>query len=246
MSLDQVKKRIWFYEFDLPDGTRTLTDIPAHIRPIHTSRRDKLAQVIRECVQNPDSLTAADLASHEGYYSVELSRHFRFVRGYEVRDESLMAARLIAQALGVSNVEYIKADLQKLKLEPSMMADFVLVYGLIYHLENPIHAIRLASQMCRKHILIETQVLGYDISGMVEDGHYMGLRKVEGIFGLVADYSQRREGGSTDFALVPSLNSVLYLLKIFGFTEISVLPSSPNDYEQFYRQRRVIVYGCKS
>jgi tRNA (mo5U34)-methyltransferase len=245
MKLEEVKSRTWFYEFDLPDGSRTSTDVPADVRPIHTSRRDKLLQIIRERVESPQNLTAIDFASHEGYYSIELSRFFKSVRGYEYRVESLLAARLITDVLGVRNVEYVRADLQKMEFDQSLVADFVLVYGLIYHLENPIHAIRLASQLCRKHILVETQVFPYNISGMLEDGNYMNLRRVEGIFSLSPDYSHVREGGSTDIALVPSLNSVLYLLKNFGFSEVSALPSSPNDYEQFRRGSRVIVYGRK-
>jgi tRNA (mo5U34)-methyltransferase len=245
LKLEEAKSRTWFYEFDLPDGSRTSTDIPADVRPIHTSRRDKLLQIIRERIESPRDLTAVDFASHEGYYSIELSRHFKSVRGYEYREESLAAARLITDILGVRNVEYVKADLQKMEFDQSLAADFVLVYGLIYHLENPIHVIRLASQICRKHILVETQVFPYNISGMVEDGNYMNLRRVEGVFSLSPDYSHGREGGSTDIALVPSLNSVLYLLKNFGFSEVSVLPSSPNDYEQFRRGSRVIVYGRK-
>lgn len=244
-KLTKVKSRTWFYEFDLPDGTCTSTDVPADVRPIHISRRDKLSRIIHEHVESPEDLTAIDFASHEGYYSIELSRHFKSVRGYEYRDESLAAARLITDVLGVSNVEYVKADLQKMEFDQSLVADFVLVYGLIYHLENPIYTIRLASQLSRKHILVETQVFPYDISGMLEDGHYINLRRVEGVFSLSPDYSHGREGGSTDIALVPSLNSLLYLLKNFGFSEVSVLPSSPTDYEQFRRRNRAIVYGKK-
>jgi len=245
-KLAKVKGRTWFYKFDLPDGSCTSTDYPADILPIHLSRRDKLTQIIRDHVESPRDLTAVDFASHEGYYSIELSRHFKSVRGYEYRDESLAAARLITDVLGVRNVEYVKADLQKMEFDQGLMADFILVYGLIYHLENPVHAIRLASQICRKHILVETQVSPYNISGMVEDGHYMSLRRIEGVFSLSPDYSHHREGGSTDIALVPSLDSLLYLLKNFGFSEVSVLPSSPNDYEQFRRGSRVIVYGKKT
>jgi tRNA (mo5U34)-methyltransferase len=204
-KLEEVKSRTWFYEFDLPDGSHTSTDIPADVRPIHTSRRNKLLQIIRERVESPQNLTAVDFASHEGYYSIELSRYFKSVRGYEYRVETLMAARLITDVLGVRNVEYIRADLQKMEFDQSLVADFVLVYGLIYHLENPIHAIRLASQLCRKHILVETQVFPYNISGMLEDGNYTNLRRVEGVFSLSPDYSHGREGGSTDIALVPSL-----------------------------------------
>jgi tRNA (mo5U34)-methyltransferase len=244
-KLKQVKARTWFYEFDLPDGSRTSTDIPAEILPIHTSRCDKMVRIIRDRVPLAHTLSAIDLASHEGFFSIELARRFKAVRGYEVRDVSLDAARLITDVLGVQNVDYVRADLQTMQFDPALCADFVLLYGLIYHLENPVHTLRLASQMTRKHILIETQVFPYDISGQLEDGHYTNLRPIEGVFALAPDYADRREGGSTNVALVPSLNGLLFLLRTFGFSVVTVLPPDENDYEQFRRGTRVIVYACK-
>lgn len=245
-KLQKVKGRTWFYEFDLPDGTRTGTNVPADVLPIHVSRRVKLAQIVAEQVERPETLTAADFGSHEGYYTVELARHFRSVRGYEWRDTSLDAARLVTDVLGVTNVEYIQADLQTMPFDPEQVFDFVLLYGLIYHLEDPIHTLRLAGQMCRKHLLIETQVFPYNVSGRLEDGHYENMRPIEGVFGLTPDYSHHREGGSTDIALVPSLNALLFLLRNFGFGTVQVLPAPPDDYEQFRRGQRVVVYARKA
>jgi len=243
--LRRIKERTWFYEFELPDGTRTTTDVPADVLPIHASRRDKLVRIISERVAGASELSAIDMASHEGFYSVEMSRHFRTVRGLEVRQSSLEAARLITSALGISNVVYEQADLQTMRYAPEDAADFVLLYGLIYHLENPVHTLRLASQLCRRHLLIETQVFPYDVSGGLEDGHYMNVRRIEGVFGLTPDYSAHREGGSTDIALVPSLNALLFLLRTFGFRSVEVLPSHEGDYEQFRRGSRVLVYAEK-
>jgi len=245
-GLSQVKSRTWFYEFDLPDGTSTTTDVPPSVLPIHTSRRDKLRYVIDRHVPDAGGLVAYDFASHEGYYTIELARHFRAVCGFEIRPESLDAAKLITDVLQVKNVEYRRADLQKMEYDAEQTADFVLLYGLIYHLENPVHTLRLASQMTRRHILIETQVFPYDIGGMIEDGAYTNQRRLEGVFGLAPDYSWGREGGSTDIALVPSLNALLFLMRGFGFTTIEVVQTSNPDYEQFTRGNRVVVYGRKA
>ena len=245
-NLALVKGRTWFYEFELPDGTTTRTDVPPAVLPIHTARRDKLRDIIRRHVPDAANLAAYDFASHEGYYTVELARHFKTVCGYEIRPESLEAAKLITGVLNIANAEYRQADLQRMVYDPAQTADFVLLYGLIYHLENPVHALRLASRMTRKHILIETQIFPYDIGGMIEDGAYTSQRRLEGVFGLAPDYASRREGGSTDIALVPSLNALLFLMRDFGFTTIEVVPRSDPDYEQFARGNRVVVYGRKS
>jgi hypothetical protein len=71
-ALQEIKARTWFYEFALPDGSYTSTDVSPEILLIHTSRRDKLLGIIRDRVEQPHRLSAADLASHEGYYSLEL------------------------------------------------------------------------------------------------------------------------------------------------------------------------------
>lgn len=241
-----IKERIWFYEFELPDGTYTETNVPAEILPIHTHRRDRLIDIIHNNIQDSHSLTAFDLASHEGYYSIAMSPYFKSVTGFEIRDSSRHAATMITEFLNINNVSYVEADLQNMAFVPDQTADLVLLYGLIYHMEDPIHVLRLASQMSRRHILVETQVFPYDINGRIEDGGFSNLRQIEGVFGLAPDYSAHREGGSTDVALVPSLNALLYLLRNFGFSNLHVLPSGPGSYEQFTRGQRVIVYGSKA
>src|SRR6185312_4144863 len=172
VKLEQVKRRTWFYRFPLPDGSVTPIGIPEEIIKIHTSRAGHLRRVIEQRVMHPAALTAIDFASHEGFFSIELAKHFSSVRGYEFRRESLAAARLISDVLSVRNVEYVQADLQHMQFDRSLSADFVLVFGLMYHLENPIHVLRLASQLCRQHILVETQVFPYDVTGRLEDGSY--------------------------------------------------------------------------
>ncbi len=244
-KLEKVKQRKWFYRFDLPDGTSTQSDVPEHILKIHTSRSHHLRQIIQNKVIHSKQMTAIDFACHEGFFSIELAKHFAVVHGFEFRTESLTAARLITDLLGVPNVNYVNADLQQMNFKPELGADFVLVFGLIYHMEDPIHVIRLASQFSRRYILIESQVVPYDISGRVEDGSYENQRQTEGVFALVRDYPQAHTGGSTELALVPSLNALLFLLREFGFTEIEVLTPDLDDYEQFRRGSRVIVYGEK-
>jgi hypothetical protein len=244
-DLATIMNRVWFYEFEMPDGTFTRTNIPSEVLHIHKSRREKLRCIIRDNVGDAKGLTALDIASHEGYFSIELAQHFAEVHGIEFRPESLNAAKQISTFLGAFNVRFTQADFTQMRYDPSLEADFVLLYGLLYHLENPIHVLRLASQLARKHILIETQVFPYDIAGRVEDGYYEWQREVHGIFSLSLDYPQGREGGDSTVALVPSLNALLFLLGEFGFRRVQVIKPDADDYEQFRRGSRVVVYGGK-
>ncbi len=241
-----VKARRWFYAFELPDGSVTPTDIDAAVVHLHATRRDHLRQVIAR-IPDAARMSALDLASHEGFFTVELARHFSWVQGVELRDRSILAAEMVTALLGHGNVGYRQMDLLQVDAtqEPTLAADFVLLYGLLYHLEDPLRLLRLACRLARRHILLETQVLPYDLSGRVEDGSYQWQRDIHGSFGLVEDYSERREGGSAEFALVPSVNALRYLLRRFGCTEVRVLPAQETDHEQFRRGARVIIHGIK-
>jgi len=243
--VEQVKALTWFYEFELPDGSKTQADYPNEILKIHTSRRDALRRVINTRVEKPFDSSAADLSSHEGYFSFELASKFSNVDGYEFRSGSIDRARLMQSALSVENVTFSQFDIQKADPEQVKCYDFVLLYGLLYHMENPVHSLRVACAMTRKHVLIDTQIFPYDLVGRIEDSAYMHLRPVEGMFALAPDYSNHREGGSTDYSLVPSLNALQYLLKQFGFQRIEVIPPHNDYYEQFLRGRRVILYASR-
>jgi tRNA (mo5U34)-methyltransferase len=176
------------------------------------------------------SCTALDFASHQGYFTIELSEYFKEVLGLELRSESIEQAKLISSGLGVSNVSYKQCDLLDLNLIEISKADFVLVYGLLYHLEDPIKILRVASELSKQHILIETQIFPYDISGKIGDGSYNWQRSVAGIFSLSVDYKERIEGGITDLAFVPSLNALLFLLDHFGFKKVRVIDTTRDDY----------------
>lgn len=241
-----VKARRWFYPFELPDGSTSPTDIDPAVEHLHATRRNHLRDVIAT-LPGAAGMSALDLASHEGYFTVEMARHFRWVQGVELRNGSIRAAEMITTLLGLGNVGYRQMDL--LQVEPAqeaaLEADFVLVYGLLYHLENPLRLLRLACRLARRQILLETQVLPFDLTGRVEDGGHLWQRDIHGGFGLVDDYSERREGGSADFALVPSLGAVRYLLRRLGCTDVRVLPARETDHEQYRRGARVIIHGIK-
>jgi tRNA (mo5U34)-methyltransferase len=119
------------------------------------------------------------------------------------------------------------------------------MYGLLYHLENPTHTLRLAACLCRKHLLIETQVFPHDLAGLVEDGSYRNQRPVHGVFALAPDNPGLSVGGSTDLALMPSLNALIFLLQALGFSNTQVPPPLPDDYEQYQRGSRIVVYAGK-
>ncbi len=124
-------------------------------------------------------------------------------------------------------------------------ADFVLCFGLLYHVENPIQILRKLAALAKRSLCIETQVLPFNLTGSLEDGSYLWQRDLNGVFGLCIDYSESPEGGLTDLSLVPSRQALEFLLRQFGFKTVNFYKPEADDYEQFVRGHRVIIFAEK-
>lgn len=240
-KIDQVKSQKWFYEFKLPDGSVTESYIDEAARPIHTTREKVLRRHLASFSSRYD--TALDISSHEGYFSLVLLDYIAQVTGIDKNANSVARARLITSLYNREGLSFKKTSMEK--LSPKAAADFVLCYGLLYHVENPVQVLRKLSEVTKKTLCIETQVMPFEHSGQVEDGHYKWLRDVNGLFGLFIDYSQSAEGGLTDIAVVPSRRALEFLLKEFGFKTVDFYVPEDGDYEQFTRHKRVILFAEK-
>jgi len=239
--LDAVKRQKWFYEFDLPDGSRTESYLPEIARQIHVTRQNALRSYLGNL--GDGYATALDISCHEGFFSLLLAEHFASVIGLDRNRDSLEKASLISSVLGHTNIQFENSSVEDWSEERG--ADFVLCFGLLYHVENPIQVIRKLSALTAKALCIETQVLAHELTGSVEDGSYLWQRDIQGLFGLCLDYSERAEGGLTDLALVPSAKALDFLLRQFGFRGVQFYAPKPDDYEQFVRKQRVIIFAEK-
>jgi tRNA (mo5U34)-methyltransferase len=239
--LDSVKHQKWFYEFTLPDGSVTESYLPENARLIHTTREKALRHFLVKLDKYHQS--ALDISCHEGFFSLILKEHFRQVTGVDKNIESLAKAKQISELLNMPDINFNNASLEDWPDERN--ADFVLCFGLLYHVENPVQVLRKLASLTIKSVCIETQVLPYNLTGTIEDGSYLWQRELTGLFGLCVDYSHRAEGGLTDLALVPSKQALEFLLKQFGFQSVNFYQPDPDDYEQFTRGHRVIVFAEK-
>lgn len=240
-QIGKVKSQKWFYEFNLPDGSKTESYLNDVAKQIHPIREKALRQYIE--ASNVDFTKALDISCHEGYFSLVLKEYFEHVVGLDKNTESLDKAKQIANLLGYPDIIFNKSSLEDWSEDQG--ADFVLCFGLLYHVENPIQILRKLALLANKAVCIETQVMPFNLSGAIEDGSYLWQRELNGLFGLCVDYSYRAEGGLTDLALVPSRQALEFLLKQFGFKTVNFYNPEPSDYEQFVRGHRVIVFAEK-
>lgn len=242
--LDQVHAREWFYRFDLPDGSHTATYHDGNLDAIHETRWRMLEQCLDTVFPaGLGGVQAVDLAAHQGWFAVRLAQAgIGGVHGVEARASHVEDSRLIAGALGLDRVRFTHSDIFDLNANTFGHFDLVLMLGLLYHLENPVGALRLARALCRKLCIIETQVVP-GMSGMVDFGSYQFVRPLRGSFGIIDETEETHgpEAGVTGICLVPSVEALTWLLGKVGFSRSEVLVPPADAYEQLHHGKRVMV-----
>jgi tRNA (mo5U34)-methyltransferase len=242
--IDQVRSRQWFYEFDLPDGSRTTSYAGPEVQVIHDTRWTMLERCLDSRVgQDRGGLSVLDLASHQGWFAVKMAQAgFGRVQGLDARQSHVDDSRLIAELCGLQNVAFDQGDVHEQNSGALGQFDVVLMLGLLYHLENPIGALRTCRDLCRGLCVIETQVVP-GISGYVDYGSYRFVRPLKGSFGIIDETADTHgpEASVTGICLVPSLDALLWTLEKVGFSAVSVLEPPEDAYEQLRYHKRVMV-----
>ena len=242
----QVLSKTWFYPFRLPSGQVTTTYDGGALDAIHATRLAMLQAALRAHLG--DSLgahTAIDIACHQGWFSTKLAEMgVRDVLAVDARAEHVADATLIRDALGLRNLRVQQSDVHALSAQTTGRFDIVLMLGLIYHLENPVGALRTARALTKRICLVETQIVP-GMTGMVDYGSYRFVRPLKGSFGIIDETEETHgpEASTTGICLVPSLEALLWIMRKIGFSRVEVLDPPADAYEQLRYGKRVMVAG---
>ncbi len=245
--VSSVHERTWFYEFELPDGTRTESYLPQDAQAVHSTRLEMALSVLEPHYgQRWDRTDVLDLACHQGWFAAQLARRgARQVTGMDARADHVSDSKLICRAMELDNTRFVQCDIDALTGHPDIQpAEVVLMLGLIYHLENPVGAIRAARQMCTGHCIIETQV-GPHLSGMLDWGHYEFVRPIQGAFTIIdeTDETHANEASTTGICLAPSAETLLWIMRKVGFSDVALVRPPADGYEQHRHYKRVLAVG---
>ncbi len=243
---DKVLSKTWFYPFRLPSGQVTMTYDGGALDAIHATRLAMLQQALRaEFGASIADCSVIDIACHQGWFSTQLAQMgARDVLAIDARAEHVADATLIRDALQLGNLRVQQSDVHALTPESTGQFDIVLMLGLIYHLENPVGALRTAAALTRRVCLVETQIVP-GLTGMVDYGSYRFVRPLKGSFGIVDETEETHgpEASTTGICLVPSLDALIWIMRKVGFRRVDVLPPPADAYEQLRYGKRVMVAG---
>ena len=239
---EEILGRKWFYRYQLPSGRTTQLYIPEEIARIHETRREMMLSAIAPLTRNADPAPdAIDIASHQGFFSFELARHCRHVLGLEYQARHVESANLIKRACGYDNVDFLQENVETMPAGRYDPADIVIMFGLMYNLENPIGVLRRACELTKRVLLIETQTTMLDLEGPVDSGHASNTNFMHGYFGIFAGNPENIDGSASDIVFYPSPKGLVWVLRKLGFSEVEVLEPPSGAYQQLATYKRIMV-----
>lgn len=242
----RILDKTWFYRFTLPSGRVTSTYDGGALDLIHETRLAMLRQVIDGHFGGSlAGRNAIDIACHQGWFATRLAGwNADDVLAVDARAEHVADTTMIRDALQLSKLRVEQSDVHALDPARTGRFDLVLMLGLIYHLENPVGALRQARALCRNACVVETQVVP-GMSGMVDYGSYRFVRPLKGSFGIIdeTDDTHGPEASTTGICLVPSVEALLWIMRKIGFARVELLPPPADAYEQLLHGKRVMVVG---
>jgi ubiquinone/menaquinone biosynthesis C-methylase UbiE len=241
----------WFYEFDLGPLGSTASTLPAEVQPIHDTRLQMLNQAI-DRIFTPDELRESDcldVGCHEGYYAVALAkRGARRILGLDVRGENLRRATFVANALGLSEIEFRQGNAEHISRQTTGTYDLTLFFGILYHLENPMLCLRNVAGVTKRACIVETQVID-EVTGETEWGSRLTKYPYLGALALIDETVEferaNREAGATPLVTCPTPKALVTMLLHAGFPRVEFIAPPPGAYEQFARGKRVMCVAFK-
>jgi tRNA (mo5U34)-methyltransferase len=242
-AIAQVHQRQWFYDYDLPDGSKTKSYLPAGVEQIHTTRLEMLEGALKPFSATWQQQSVIDLACHQGFFTAALAQKgVREVLAVDMREDHLADTRLIANAYSYNNIRTQRADIEDVKAGELGEFDICLMLGLLYHVENPVRILRLARAVTKKVCVIETQVVP-NMSGVVDWGAYHFQRPMVASFGIIDETAETHapEASYHGICVTPSYEALIWLLRRVGFARVERLEVPANGYEQLASGKRVMV-----
>lgn len=205
------------------------------------------AEVRAELSSAGPNATVIDLACNEGWFSQRaLEWGAARVLGIDIRPQLIRRAELVRDhfAIAPDRLEFRCADVFDLDLSSLGKFDVVLCLGLVYHLENPIGAMRIARSLTRRLCVIESQ-LTRQIEPIVHgNGRTDQYEKSAASFAALVetDYEQNMlasAGGVV--SLIPNRAALLQAAQAAGFGKLTIARPAAGHNRQYVIEDRAVL-----
>ena len=205
----------------------TLTEFDQrHYVKLIRARGETIRRVIKELRQTLGLSSALDAGCGVGFFAQILRECGLQVRAFDGRAENIAEARRRFPGIAFAEGDVESAEILKLGT-----FDLTLCFGLLYHLENPMLAMRRLRALTGKGLLLESMCIPGSAAEMV-------LREEP----RAADQSL------TDIALYPSESCLVKMLYRAGFAAVYRVAELP-DHDDFrdtaeHARRRTVLFAA--
>lgn len=232
----------WFYEFTFSGGVST--KVPDQLATIiHRTRAELIFPFLDEMFQGRwHESRCLDVACHQGWFATQIAlRGAREVLGIDVRSAHIEMASVIRDLGNINNIAFEKRNLDELRPEEVGEYELTLFLGILYHLDNPLDALRIARSVTKHICVIESQVArpGPDLECLW--GSDVTLRKGPSIAVVRSD--EAHVEGNRPVVLVPTLSALYQMLYAVGFERLYLAVPPRTMYEQYLNFDRVVVFA---
>jgi len=151
----------WYHRIEIRPGLVTpgINDSPTVLRTLGLP-------------QDCHGLRALDLGTRDGFFAFELARRGADVVAVDYLPRDKTGFAVASELLGI-DVPYRHQNLYTLDHDELGTFDIVLFLGVLYHLPDPMAALRLVRRLCRGRLYLETQLL--DHATLLPDGSFTSL-----------------------------------------------------------------------
>ena len=231
----------WFYSFEFSNGAATkVTD--NLVDKIHSDRAEIIFSFLDQLYEGKwQKIDCLDIACNQGWFSSQLAiRGAHKVTGVDIRERHIEMASTIQGLTNLSNLYFQAQDFLEIDPDSDKKTDLVLFLGILYHLDNPLQALRKIRSLTKKLCIIETQVAKGNTDLECSWGSAQN-RKGPAVALIESD--KVHVGSNKPLVLVPTLNALYKMLYACGFDHLFLGIPTETMQEQFRNFDRVIIFA---
>ena len=201
--------------------------------------------VLDACGGSLSGRRVLDVACNCGGFSVEAAKSGAdYVLGIDIVDKYVEQANFVKRALELENVEFRELAIEDIDPSDVGTFDVSFCFGILYHLENPVSAMRKVADVT-EHIMVVDTLL--NPAHPAEPYWLMRTR------GPVAPAALRARRATTALWLerrvcefIPTARAVEELLRFLGFGHVEQLEVTNAFEDRYHRQRRGTFIATRS
>jgi tRNA (mo5U34)-methyltransferase len=232
----------WFYNFEFVNGAST-KNTDQKTNEIHVTRAGIIFPFLDQLYEGKwEQIDCLDIACNQGWFSSQLAiRGAHQITGIDIRENHIQMANAIKALSGLTNLNFNVQDFLEIDITSREKVDLVLFLGILYHLDDPLQAIRKIRSLTKKLCIIETQVARPNPELECCWGSDPQNRKGPALALIESD--KVHIGSNKPLVLVPTLNALYRMLYASGFDHLFLGIPKETMEEQYHNFDRVIIFA---